>query len=95
MLSRPPQVAFYDDPEHEELWRAVSQLYEDFVGDDEGRIKRFTHVLSDVLNELDPVITCRQGHGKLVNIALEGVHYQCAECKWEPITISGQIAADI
>lgn len=56
MPSRPPETEFYDLPENYTLWRDLSRLYEDFMGDDEeewpGRSERFTAVLNDVQGRL-------------------------------------------
>jgi hypothetical protein len=56
MPSHPPDTTFYEDGANSTLWRDISRLYEDFLGDDKSqwpeRQKRFKIVLGDVDSRL-------------------------------------------
>lgn len=87
MPSRPPETEFYASPEHALLWCEVSRFYENYVGHNERGKQLFLRVLGDFANELDPSFVCPEGHGPCVNVSMDGVHYQCLTCQWEPITV--------
>lgn len=56
MPSRPPETKVYDDPAVATLWRDISRLYENFLGNDtpfwERRQEQFEIVLEDILVRL-------------------------------------------
>jgi hypothetical protein len=52
MPSRPPETPFYQNSANHELWRDLSRLFEDFVGDSQERKAQFITVVEDVLVRL-------------------------------------------
>lgn len=56
MPSHPPDTTFYSDPATYTLWRDLTRMYEDFVGEDESqweeKRKRFEIVMNDILSLL-------------------------------------------
>jgi hypothetical protein len=61
------------------LWRDVSRLFEDFVGDYPARIPRFEIVLRDILTKLndDPRAVLPLG---LSAFTVNGVVVKCPQC---------------
>jgi hypothetical protein len=54
MPARAPETAFYHDDANYTLWRDISRLYEEFVGDgDEQRKRDFSTVMDDILGRLN------------------------------------------